>query len=174
MGIGWWLVNSSQKGPVTWKMLPFDDVIVFLVVCRFMWFINSYSTRLIPWHWGCHTIIGVRLMGRKHNKLQEHAKHILGCVVKSLSNCKAASFKLKLKLKLKNSLLLPIYSFGHTYIHFFFVQCHTYIIHTCQVTSNISGSPIKSQWSLLKYPWQLDRYYHRRIQGYQRVITLHT
>ena len=27
-GIHWWLVNSPHKGPVTWKMFPFDDVIM--------------------------------------------------------------------------------------------------------------------------------------------------
>ena len=26
-GIHWWSVNSPHKGPVTWKMFPFDDVI---------------------------------------------------------------------------------------------------------------------------------------------------
>ena len=25
-GIHWWPVNSPHKGPVTWKMTPFDDV----------------------------------------------------------------------------------------------------------------------------------------------------
>ena len=25
MGINWWLVNFPYNGPVTWKMLPFDD-----------------------------------------------------------------------------------------------------------------------------------------------------
>ena len=28
-GINWWPVNSLHKGSVTWKMFPFDDVIVF-------------------------------------------------------------------------------------------------------------------------------------------------
>ena len=28
-GIHRWLVNSPYKGPITWKMLPFDDVIMF-------------------------------------------------------------------------------------------------------------------------------------------------
>ena len=28
-GIHRWLVNSPHKGPVAWKMFPFDDVIVF-------------------------------------------------------------------------------------------------------------------------------------------------
>ena len=28
-GIHRWLVNSPHKGPVTWKMFPFDDVIMF-------------------------------------------------------------------------------------------------------------------------------------------------
>ena len=27
-GIHWWQVNSPHKGPVTWKMFPFDDVIM--------------------------------------------------------------------------------------------------------------------------------------------------
>ena len=27
-GIHWWPVNSPHKGPVTWKMFPFDDVIM--------------------------------------------------------------------------------------------------------------------------------------------------
>ena len=29
-----WLVNSPHKGPVTWKMFPFDDVIMFCLVQR--------------------------------------------------------------------------------------------------------------------------------------------
>ena len=28
MGIHWWPVNSPHKGPVAWKMFPFDDVIM--------------------------------------------------------------------------------------------------------------------------------------------------
>ena len=28
--IHWWLVNCPHKGPVTWKMFPFDDVIMML------------------------------------------------------------------------------------------------------------------------------------------------
>ena len=31
-GIHWWLVNSPHKGTVTWKMFPFDDVIMALRV----------------------------------------------------------------------------------------------------------------------------------------------
>ena len=27
-GVQWWPVNSAYKGPVTWKMFPFDDVIM--------------------------------------------------------------------------------------------------------------------------------------------------
>ena len=81
---------------------------------------------------------------------------------------------LKLKLKFKNIWLLPIYSFGHTYIIFCQVQYHTYIIHTCQATSNISGSPIESQWGLLKDRGQPNRYNCGHIQGYKRVNTLHT
>ena len=27
-GILWWSMDSSHKGPVTWKMLPFDEVIM--------------------------------------------------------------------------------------------------------------------------------------------------
>ena len=38
-----WLMNSPHKSSVMWKMLPFDDVIKFLVVCRFMWFMDLYS-----------------------------------------------------------------------------------------------------------------------------------
>ena len=61
----------------------------------------------------------------------------------------------------------------HTFI-LFQVQYHTYIIHTCQATSNISGSPIEGQWDLLKYQGQPDRYHHGHIHMYQRVNTLHT
>ena len=32
-GIRRWPVNSRQKGPVTWKKFPFDDVIM----CRYYW-----------------------------------------------------------------------------------------------------------------------------------------
>ena len=31
-GIHWWPVNSLHKRPVTWKMFPFDDVIMILLV----------------------------------------------------------------------------------------------------------------------------------------------
>ena len=37
-GIHWWPVNSLHKGPVTWKMLPFDDVITRW--CFWSWPIN--------------------------------------------------------------------------------------------------------------------------------------
>ena len=32
-GILWWLVNSLHKGPVTQKMVPFDDVIMNTTAC---------------------------------------------------------------------------------------------------------------------------------------------
>ena len=31
-GIHLWLVNSPHKGPVMWKMLPFDDIIMIMVI----------------------------------------------------------------------------------------------------------------------------------------------
>ena len=31
-GIHWWPVDSPHKGPVTWKMFPFDDVIMHYIV----------------------------------------------------------------------------------------------------------------------------------------------
>ena len=31
-GIHWWPVNSQHKWPVTWKMFPFDDVIIYKMV----------------------------------------------------------------------------------------------------------------------------------------------
>ena len=31
-GIHWWLVNSPQKGPVTQKQFPFDDIIMYNTV----------------------------------------------------------------------------------------------------------------------------------------------
>ena len=31
-GIIWWLVNSSHEGPVTWKMFPFDVVIICAII----------------------------------------------------------------------------------------------------------------------------------------------
>ena len=33
-GIHHWLVNSLHKGPVTWKMFPFDDVIMIYVTVQ--------------------------------------------------------------------------------------------------------------------------------------------
>ena len=63
-------------------------------------------------------------------------------------------FQFKFKFKFKNSLLLPIYSFGHTYIFFSEVQHHTYIIHNYQATA-ISGSPIEvngASWSIQGNP----------------------
>ena len=51
MGIHWWPVNSPHKGPVTWKMFPFDDVIIYYWVLAwigeqmclmiYMWYIIS-------------------------------------------------------------------------------------------------------------------------------------
>ena len=64
-------------------------------------------------------------------------------------------------------------SFGHTCIIFFQVQCHTYITHTCQATSNISRNLIESQWGPLRYPGQPERYDYYHIQGHQRVNTVH-
>ena len=32
-GIHRWLVNSPHKGPVTWKMFPFDDIMYARVIC---------------------------------------------------------------------------------------------------------------------------------------------
>ena len=43
-GIHQWLVNSPHKWPDTWKMLPFDDVIMF------MWFDGILLSHLT--HWG--------------------------------------------------------------------------------------------------------------------------
>ena len=63
----------------------------------------------------------------------------------------------------------------HTFIFAITIPyIHTYIIDTCQAASNLSGSPIESQWGILKYPGQLDRYDHGHTQGYKRVNTLHT
>ena len=39
-GIHRWPVNSPHKGPVTWKMYPFDDVIM----TRTQWWIKNKST----------------------------------------------------------------------------------------------------------------------------------
>ena len=33
-GIHWWPVNSPHKGPVMWKMFPFDDIIMNISVFR--------------------------------------------------------------------------------------------------------------------------------------------
>ena len=65
-GIHWWPVNSPQKGPVTQKMFPFDDVILkthLLVLWRDYWegFVVSNThpgtwqskepLYKQPWHW---------------------------------------------------------------------------------------------------------------------------
>ena len=36
-GIRRWPVNSPHRGPVTWKMFPFDDVIISFLWVRFLW-----------------------------------------------------------------------------------------------------------------------------------------
>ena len=46
-GIHRWPVNSPHKGPVTRKMFPFDDVIMW-----YTWLIHSCSSGLLHWQWG--------------------------------------------------------------------------------------------------------------------------
>ena len=70
--------------------------------------------------------------------------------------------------KLKNSLLLSFYSFGQRYI-FFQVPYHTYIIHTCQATSNISWSPLKVNgvsWNIQGNPIGMIMDIYRGIKGF--------
>ena len=60
-GIHQWLVNSPQKGPVTRKMFPFDDVIIMhrfvwpglnvLIYCRNL-FIYAKAQYRVQWKWG--------------------------------------------------------------------------------------------------------------------------
>ena len=54
-GIHRWPVNSQHKGPVTRKMFPFDDVIMYIVVVlstfiRFMRIVYSNAPGLLLWH----------------------------------------------------------------------------------------------------------------------------
>ena len=47
-----WPVNSPHKGPVTWKMFPFDDVIMIYLTYlygRFHWHSGNRSISQIPW-----------------------------------------------------------------------------------------------------------------------------
>ena len=46
-GIHWWPVNSPHKGPVTRKMFPFDNVIMFLLIIL----INAEATANFVWLW---------------------------------------------------------------------------------------------------------------------------
>ena len=46
-GIHRWPVNSPHKWPVTWKMFPFDDVIMrFAIFCALLWFGTGRFTML--------------------------------------------------------------------------------------------------------------------------------
>ena len=47
-GIHWWLVNSLHKGPVTWKMVPFDDII--------MWQIGTLKLPVVQAMTSCHLL----------------------------------------------------------------------------------------------------------------------
>ena len=52
-GIHWWPVNSPHKWPVTWKMFPFDDIIMSHqsnIYFYNIWILSSYIHQLIgPW-----------------------------------------------------------------------------------------------------------------------------
>ena len=56
-GIHWWPVNSPHKGPVTRKMLPFDDVIMCILcvamVSNTLCFINTLRLRQNGCHFTC-------------------------------------------------------------------------------------------------------------------------
>ena len=79
-GIHQWLVNSLHKGPVMWKKLPCDDIMMALCValcsisqqicawfclalchCGIIWSIYPYFSGLLQWHWGNHMIAPVPL-----------------------------------------------------------------------------------------------------------------
>ena len=45
-GIHRWPVYSPHKGPVTWKMFPFDDVIMILQICHYRHVIRETTTSL--------------------------------------------------------------------------------------------------------------------------------
>ena len=48
-GIHRWLVNSPHKGPVTWKMFPFDDVIIQYNRVYILWDILSILSSCQPY-----------------------------------------------------------------------------------------------------------------------------
>ena len=47
-GIHWWLVDSPRKGPVTLKIFPFDDVIVYLWTSAFWLCDDDWLVYIIP------------------------------------------------------------------------------------------------------------------------------
>ena len=53
-GIHRWPVNSQHKGPVTWKMFPFDDVIMIPEESVTCWQVNIFSgndVSITDWWW---------------------------------------------------------------------------------------------------------------------------
>ena len=50
-GIHWWPVNSPHKGPVTWKMFPFDDVIMLQQMTFTHTLPRTFNGMLVKWPW---------------------------------------------------------------------------------------------------------------------------
>ena len=67
-GIHWWLVNSPHKGPVTWKMFPFDHIILRLHLNQG----PSYNNGTVNANWQSDILSGRILI---HNNICWHFKN---------------------------------------------------------------------------------------------------
>ena len=78
----------------------------------------------------------------------------------------------------KNILLLPIYAILVIHTSIFQVQCHTYIMHTCQATSDISESPIECPEQVGRGFWIGNPHLHHNtatpLLHLIKVLTLHS
>ena len=45
--IQWWSVNSLHKGPVTWKLFPFDDIMKISIICVWRYTFRTNSSHYI-------------------------------------------------------------------------------------------------------------------------------
>ena len=58
-GIHRWPVNSPHKGPVTWKMFPFDDLIMILFLLTSLCFKKGFLYTLLSFHKRTDNLIGM-------------------------------------------------------------------------------------------------------------------
>ena len=89
----WWTVNSPHKRPVTRKMFPFDDVIIYIAL-------TSYFLKILP----LSTLLGQRLININAFINIIHRNELL-CVDKAMINWSYKGVHVKLVSALKFSII---------------------------------------------------------------------